>query len=1010
MLKHLTKTLLLLLFMGGSGALVAQDRSISGVVIADDGPLPGASVSVKGTSLGTISDADGRFQLTIPANVSPTLVVSFIGYVQEEVTLSSGQTTLEVFLAADISTLDEVVVIGYGTKKKTNLTGAVSEVGEQAFAGKPVVNAYQALQGEAAGLIIQQGTSEPGTNPSINIRGLNTINGNNPLIIVDGVVGSLNNVNPNDIKSATVLKDAASAAIYGSRAASGVILITTKSGSGMPTLQYDATVGLQQPTNFPDAAESWQYATLRNEALVNSGFAPQFTPEQILDFKENGPNVFHYRELFKRSAPQSNHNVSLSGKSGGTSYYASLGYQNQNSLFKGPDYGYKRYNLRMNLSQEVSKRLSFTGRLSFVRNDIKDHAWWTEWLIEPTVRIPTIYDIVDENGNYTLVSGSNGSSLARLEKGGERRSRNDEALGNFSIDYKPTPDLTIKAVVSGTITNNKTHEFRKAIAYAYPGGGDNQNSVSDQSGSTLYLNPYVTANYNKEVIKGGVMDLLVGASSENFKNDYFGVTGIDVPGNDFGVINNTSELLRSGTYGSGDEWSLRSYFGRAGFSFEDKYLFEANVRYDGSSRFSSDRRWGMFPSVSLGWVLSRESFFSALDGTVSFAKIRGSWGQVGNQDINDLYGYQSLVSVSSNVYGFGNTPVPGTYYSVTNANRSWETTTMRNIGLDVGLLENRLNVGVEVFSNLTSDILLQLPVPAAYGLGQPFQNAGSVRNQGWEVSLEYLATTGELQHKFNVNYSDNLNEVVDLKGREFVSGGDIQMILREGFPIYSYYGLRSTGFFNTAEEVANSPTPIFATSVKPGDLRYVDRNQDGSIDYENDRFILGNAFPRHIFGFSYGAKWKGFDFSFLLQGVGSRSQWVRGEIVEAFHNSNEGPVLNRHLDRWTPANTDATYPRLTVGSESVNNAARSDFWIFDASYVRLKNIQLGYNLPESLVSKAGLTGLRLYVTGFNVFTLTRFDVGLDPEVNAGLASGGASYSGRVYPVARVFSAGVNVNF
>src|SRR5690606_22544205 len=344
-----------------------------------------------------------------------------------------------------------------------------------------------------------------------------------------------------------------------------------------PTLQYDATVGLQQPTNFPDAAESWQYATLRNEALVNSGFAPQFTPEQILDFKENGPNVFHYRELFKRSAPQSNHNVSLSGKSGGTSYYAALGYQNQNSLFKGTDYGYKRYNLRMNLSQEVSKRLSFTGRLSFVRNDFKDHAWWTEWLIESTVRIPTIYDIVDENGNYTLVSGSNGSSLARLEKGGERRSRNDEALGNFSIDYKPTPDLTIKAVVSGTITNNKTHEFRKAIAYAYPGGGDNQNSVSDQSGSTLYLNPYVTANYNKEVIKGGVMDLLVGASSENFKNDYFGVTGIDVPGNDFGVINNTSELLRSGTYGSGDEWSLRSYFGRAGFSFEDKYLFEANV-------------------------------------------------------------------------------------------------------------------------------------------------------------------------------------------------------------------------------------------------------------------------------------------------------------------------------------------------------------------------------------------------------------------------------------------------
>lgn len=1010
MQKHLKKNFLLLLFMGLSSVLFAQERSVSGIVSTEDGPLPGASVSVKGTSLGTITDSDGRFNLSIPTDADAVIVVSFIGYTQEEVALSSGQTTVEVSLTADISTLDEVVVVGYGTKKKTNLTGAVSEVGEQAFAGKPVVNAYQALQGEAAGVIIQQGTSEPGTNPSINIRGLNTINGNNPLIVVDGVVGSLNNVNPNDIKSATVLKDAASAAIYGSRAASGVILITTKSGTGAPSFQYNATVGVQQPTNFPDAADSWQYATLRNEALINSGLAPQFTPEQILDFKENGPNVFHYRELFKKNAPQSNHNFSLSGNSGSTSYYVSLGYQDQNSLFKGPDFGYKRYNFRMNLSQEVGKRLTFAGRMSFVRNDIKDHAWWTEWLIEPTVRIPTIYNVIDENGDYTLVSGSNGSSLARLENGGARQSKNDEALGNFSIDYKPIPDLTIKAVLSGTITSNKTHEFRKSIEYAYPGGGDNQNSVSDQNGSTVYLNPFITASYNKEIFEGGALDLLAGASSENFKNNFFGVTGINVPGNDFGVIDNTSELLRSGTYGSGEEWSLRSYFGRAGFAYEEKYLLEANVRYDGSSRFSSDRRWGVFPSVSAGWVLSRESFFSGLERVVSFAKIRGSWGQVGNQDINDLYGYQSLVSVSSNVYGFGNNPVAGSYYSVTNANRSWETTTMRNIGLDVNFLENKLNLSVEVFNNVTKDILLQLPVPATYGLGQPFQNAGTVKNHGWEASVDYMATTGEFQHNFNVNFSDNLNEVVDLKGREFVTGGDIQMILREGFPIYSYYGLRSDGFFNTPEQVADSPTPIFATTVKPGDIRYVDRNQDGQIDYENDRFILGNPFPRYTFGFSYGVKWKGFDFSFLLQGVGQRSQWVRGEIVEAFHNSNEGPVFNRHLDRWTPSNTDATYPRLTIGAESVNNAARSDFWIFDAKYLRVKNIQLGYNLPNELVSKAGLTSLRFYLTGFNVFTMTPFNVGLDPEVNAGLQSGGAPYSGRVYPVARVFSAGLDLKF
>jgi hypothetical protein len=321
-----------------------------------------------------------------------------------------------------------------------------------------------------------------------------------------------------------------------------------------------------------------------------------------------------------------------------------------------------------------------------------------------------------------------------------------------------------------------------------------------------------------------------------------------------------------------------------------------------------------------------------------------------------------------------------------------------------------LNVGLEFFNNETRDILLQLPVPATYGLGQPFQNAGTVRNRGWEVTVAYLFNTGAIQHSVNANLSDNLNEIIDLKGREFVSGGDVQTILREGFPMYSYYGLKSDGFFNSTEEVVNSATPIFATSVKPGDIRYIDRNQDGEIDYENDRFILGNPFPRYIFGFSYGLKWKGFDFSFLLQGVGKRAQWVSGEIVEAFHNSNEGPVFNQHLDRWTPSNTDATYPRLTVGSESVNNAARSDFWIYDAKYLRVKNIQLGYTLPQSLISKVGLTNLRLYVTGLNVFTFTPFDVGLDPEVNGGLSAGGAPYSGRVYPVSRVFSAGLDLKF
>lgn len=1007
MQKMFIKSLLILLVVF-SYAASAQDITISGVVRSSEGPLPGASISQKGTSTGTITDADGRFSIRLSPASHPVIVISFIGYRQQEIAVAPGQTSLDVLLTPDVNTLDEVVVVGYGTRKKANLTGAVTELSGQVFEGKPVVNAYQALQGEASGVIIQQGTSEPGSNPSINIRGLNTINGNNPLVVVDGVIGSLNNVNPSDIKSVTVLKDAASAAIYGSRAASGVILVTTKLGNeGKPQFTYSTNFGFQQPTNFPHPADSWEYATLRNEALVNSGMAPAFTPEQILNFKNNGPNVFHYREIFRSSAPQSNHNLSFGGKNNGTDYYVSLGYQNQASLFKGPDYGYKRYNLRINLAQEVNKKLTLSGRMSFVRNDIKDHAWWTEWLIEPTVRIPTIYNAVDSAGNYTLVSGSNGSSLARLEKGGMRTSQNDEALANFSAEYKPLENLTIKAVISGNVTSNRTHEFRKAIAYAYPGGGDTQNSVADQSSSTLYLNPYVTATYNKEIVPMGFLEVLIGASSEKNSNKFFGVQGINVPGNDFGVISNTSELLPGGTYGSGNEWALHSYFGRLGFTFQDKYLFESNLRYDGSSRFSSTKRWGLFPSVSLGWVISKEDFFAAVEDFISFAKLRGSWGQVGNQDINDLYGYQSVVSSYPNVYSFGNTAVPGSYYSVTNPDRSWETTTMSDIGVDLGFAGNKFNVSFDVFNNVTDDILLQLPVPDTYGLGQPFQNAGSVRNRGWELSLDYKIA-GAVQHSFGLNLSDNLNEVIDLKGKEFVNGADVQTILREGFPMYSYYGLRSDGFFNTTEEIAGNATPIFATSVKPGDIKYIDRNQDNQIDYDHDRFVLGNPFPRYTFGFNYRAEWKGFDLAVLLQGVGKRSQWIRGEIVEAFHNSNEGPVFKRHLDRWTPSNTDATYPRLTIGSESVNNAARSDFWIYDAKYLRIKNVQLGYTFPQSVVSKAGLSNVRIYLTGLNVFTFTKMDVGLDPEVNGGTGAAGPAYSGRVYPVSRVFSAGVEV--
>ncbi|MBS9525640.1 TonB-dependent receptor [Litoribacter alkaliphilus] len=983
----------------------AQSRQVEGVITDESGEgIPGATILLKGTDIGTASDIDGNFTLDVP-NSQSVLVFSSIGFRSVEVPVEN-KNRIDITLSAELSSLEEVIVVGYGTTKKDNLTGAINEIGEKAIEGKPVTNAYQALQGESPGLVIQQGTSEPGSMPQINIRGLSTMSGNTPLIVIDGVIGSLNNVNPNDIESVSVLKDAASAAIYGSRAANGVILVTTKAGKeGKPKFTYSGQVGIQQPTNFPKIADSWEYATMRNEALVNSRMAPAFSPEQILDFKENGPNVSHYEALFKDQAIQSNHNLSVSGSQDGLNYMMSVGYMDQESLFRGPDYGHQRYNFRINLDKQVNEKIKIGGRVSYARNNIKSHAWWTEWLIEPSVRMPPIYNIVDANGNYTLSSGSNGNPLAQLEQGGARNSQNDEALGNVSIEYEPIQNLLIKGVMGGNITSNLTQEFRRAIEYAYPGGGNNQNSVSNQYNRSIYLNPYLTASYSKNLSDKHDFDFMLGASSESFRTDFFGVAGLDVPGNEYGVIDNVSELQQSETYGSGHEWAIQSFFGRVNYRFQDKYLLEGNLRLDGSSRFSSENRWGIFPSVSAGWILSKEDFFAPIEEIVSFAKIRASWGQLGNQDIGDLYGHQSLVNIQSNVYAFGGVPVPGSYYSVSNPFRTWETSTMANLGLDLAFLDRKLSVGFDVFDNLTENILLQLPVPAAYGLGQPIQNAGVVRNRGWEVSVDYRISTGSVNHGINMNLSDSWNEVVDLRGREFINGTDVQTILREGFPMNSYFALRSDGYFNSHEEIANSATPIFATSVQPGDLKYVDRNNDGQIDYENDRFVLGNSFPRYTFGFTYSAAFKGFDFSIFIQGVGERHQWIRGEIVEAFHNNNEGPVFERHLDRWTPNNHDALYPRLTVGTESVNNAARSDFYIFDARYLRVKNVQLGYTIPTTLMSHVGLSQARIYLTGLNLLTFSPMDIGVDPE-----SFGGAANNGRVYPVSRVFSMGLDVNF
>ena len=978
----------------GSSAVAQNTHRVSGTVVSNGESVIGASVMVKGTTQGAVTDVDGFY--TIQTTPGAVLVFSAIGYEPQEVNVA-GRTKIDITLEESSLLLDDAVVVGYGVQKKVNLTGAVASVSTKELEGKPINNVLEGLQGTTPGLVIQQGSSTPGGVPSMNIRGYNTMNDNNPLVIIDGIEGSLANLNPGDIEQISVLKDASSTAIYGSRASNGVILVTTKKGSeGEVHVDYDMSMGWQQATALPTVVDSWIYAELYNEAAVNSGRTVKFGPEEIAAFRNGGTNVKWINELYKNSAMQHNHNLSVTGGTKNLSYMASLGYVDQNSLFKGPNYGYKRYNGRINLSHKVGERLTVNATAQYTRNVIKDHAYWTEWIIEQCNRMPAIYEIKNADGTYNYPSGSNSNSLERLETGGYRQSRNEDVSGTINADFKIIDGLHLNATIGGRSINNGTHENRMASAAA--ASGDKENHISESSYRATKLTTTVTLNYEKTFGQKHNFAALVGYAYEGESaKDYNTQRLTDNSKYDIFVGGLSGDKVSNG--GGASDWSLYSAFGRLTYNYDEKYLAEFNIRNDYSSYFAKGNRSGLFPSLSLGWRISQESWWENIRPVIPSLKLRGSWGLVGNNRIG-AYRYMQTVSVTQG-YNFGGELVPTAYFSSVDPSIKWETTRMANIGLDIAFLKNDLNVSFDYFNNRTRDILVSLPVPGLFGNGAPTSNAATVASQGWEFSVNYHFRTGAVNHNIAGNISDSWNKVVDTKGETLYYGYDVVSVIKEGYPLYSYYALRNNGLFQSDDEAASSPH-LEGIVPRAGDIRYVDKNGDKVIN-DDDRFVVGNDFPRYTFGLSYNLQWKGFFFSAFLQGVGMRSRWMRGEAVEAFHNNNEGPVLDFHVDRWTPVNTDASYPRLTMGSESANNATKSDFWIQNAAYLRLKNVQLGYNFQGDWMKKIRLSSLRVYGSIENALTLSSMRGGWDPEYNA-------DGSGRAYPVARVYSFGLNVKF
>ena len=993
---------------------------ITGKVTDEEGAgIPGVSVTAKSTSIGSATNANGNYSIALPDDVSnPVLVFTYIGYVNQEIA-AEGRRTINVMLQRTEKVLEDVVVVGYGTQRRNSITGSVDAIGKKSIEGRPVANVSQALQGVSPNLIIQQRNFEPGQGVNINIRGLGTLGDNTPLIVIDGIPGGdINLINPNDIESISILKDAGSAAIYGSRSANGVVLITTKKGkkNERATVHYNGIYGIQSPRITYEPVHAWENAYYKNESLANSGLQPIFSPSQIQGFKNNGDGDWRVDNILNK-APQQSHNISISGGSASSTYLLSLGFLDQENSFIGPGLGYKRYNIRFNQTTELG-RLKLNSILSYAKVIGKDHSFNAGTLIVDAGRVPLYYSLQDSAGNYlTNPVSSELNPKGILEKGGYRKYDNDEIFGNLNAEYSITNDLKIRGVFGGTVRSNHTFGRRLQVNFLPGGVYGNDREVFDDNYKSLFTNLQLIAEYNKKFREHSIT-LLIGTANESFKSEvnrlFKTLTDPHLGTPTTGTIINagSSNNSNQGT----NETSINSVFGRAGYSYNGKYFLEANFRYDGSSKFAKENRWGLFPSVAVAWRIMEENFMAGMKGKINDLKIRSSYGILGNQNV-DAYQYQTTFFNFSNAYGFNNNAVGGAGFLLGNPDLTWEKAATFNIGFDATLLDRKLEFSFDYFNKTTKDILYtRKDVPQLFGAGFPDYNVAKVKNRGWEIKATYNWRGKLINQTFSINVADNLNELLSLTSgatEQVERKEEFELVRRVGYPITVYQGYRRDGYFQTLDDINKSPR-FAGSTVTAGDIKFVDKNGDEIID-DKDKFILGNPFPRYTFGFTYTATIKGFDILIFIQGVGKRDAMLRGELIEPFHFGYGGTMYTHQTDYWTPTNPDAKYPRLAeAGSPSNTNNYRtgSDIYLFDAAYARLKNLQIGYTIPVSVTKKVHIQKARFYFTGQNLVTLSKLNF-FDPEItefdNSTRFNTGAN-SARAYPLPVFYGAGLDITF
>lgn len=978
-------------------------------------PLIGVSIKEKGTSNGTVSDLDGNFAIT--TSKSNFLQVSYIGYISQEIKAENGKT-LQIVLQENSEILEDVVVVGYGTQKKVNLTGSVSAVTAKELANKPVTSTAQALAGLAPGLSVLQNSGRPGAGASVKIRGTGTFSsaGTAPLVLIDGLSGNLDDVDPNDIQNISFLKDAASASIYGNRAANGVILIETKKGaSGKTTITYNNSFGWQSPTELPDFLPSWEYVTYYNMAMKNMGKQEAYTAEQIQKYRDgsdpdNYPNVNHLKWLLESgSGFQHQHNLSIQGGNNNLSYNLSVGYRNQEGMTANTNN--ERLTALFSMKSELSKCLHLNLNINAYNNKYNapnGEPQSIDGMIGYAVREGAIYAGRKSDGSFGYQDNYSPEAWLNSESFVKNISRNVSASTQLTWDT-PIKGLSIIGKAGVTYWTKYDKAYRAETYF------DANKTIGPSTLSIWTANTYTTfealATYEKQ-IKKHYFKLLAGTSVEQSSNK-----GLEGSRNTF--PNNYLYELGSGdgstasNNSSLEEYALQSFFGRVNYSFNDRYLLEANLRYDGSSRFAKGHRWGLFPSVSAGWRITEEDFWkqSSLAETVDNLKLRVSYGVLGNQNIG-LYPYQQTYSLGYN-YPIGNPAAlqSGAYMaSYNNQDITWEKTAITDVGIDFSLWKGRFSGSVDYFYKYTSDILAPVEVTSIMGRSVGLSNVGAVSNKGIEVNLTYNGKIGKdfiFSVSPNFTWIKNAVEKLANGAKEEINNGRIV-----GQPIGIIYGYKTDGLFVDQAEIDKAPEQLVGKSgIKPGYVKYQDISgpngvPDGQVDAQYDRTVLGSTTPKFYYGLNLTAAYKGFDFSALFQGLGGHKRLIGSYMAYAFYNG--GQIQRWQAEKcWTEENPNkwAEYPRLETLNMNNTNLQTSDYWVRDASYLRLKNVQIGYTLPKELVSKVGLQNIHIYVSGQNLLNINKFYKGWDPENEIGTGDA-PSY----YPINKIYSFGLNIKF